>query len=136
MKLLTIGKVAEQTGLGIETIRFYERKGLIATPPRPSTGYRHYPEEIVERLHFIKRAKKLGFSLKEIGELIALRIDPGSTCAQVKLRTEEKIAAIEDRIVGLERMRRALQLLANSCAEAGPNDDCPVLESLDGETER
>ncbi len=80
MKPLTIGKVASRAGIGIETIRFYEREGLIAEPPRRESGYRQYPEVAVSRLRFIRHAKELGFSLKEIKELFALRVDPETTC--------------------------------------------------------
>ncbi len=80
----TIGQVAERSGIGIETVRFYERKGLIADPPRTDSGYRQYPEDVVVRLRFIRRAKELGFALKEILELLSLRVNPDTTCADVR----------------------------------------------------
>lgn len=127
----SIGQTAKRAGVGIETIRFYERKGLIAPPPRRASGYRQYPAETVDRLRFIKRAKDLGFSLKEIGELLALRVTPGTTCGHVKRRAETKIADIDGRIRALRRMRRALDKLTKACDGKAPIRDCPILESLD-----
>ncbi len=79
----TIGEVAKRSGLGLETIRFYERKGLIEEPPRTDSGYRQFPEDVVARIRFIRRAKELGFKLSEISELLSLRVDPDTTCADV-----------------------------------------------------
>lgn len=98
MSALTSGRVAQLASVGVETIRFYEREGLIAVPPRATFGYRHYPLDTVARLRFIKRAKDLGFSLKEIKELLALRVSPEVTCDEVRARAEAKIADIEDKI--------------------------------------
>ncbi len=91
MALLTIGQLAKSAGVGVETVRFYERKGLLAEPNRRPSGYRQYDEEVVNRLRFIKRAKELGFTLAEIKELLSLRRNPTTTCADVKRRSEEKI---------------------------------------------
>src|SRR6266852_273541 len=91
MKPLTIGQVARQAGVGVETVRFYERQGLLEEPSRRESGYRQYPEDVVARLRFIRRAKELGFSLKEIAELIALRLDPATMCSDIKERAEAKI---------------------------------------------
>ena len=90
MKSLTIGQLARNGGVGVETVRFYERKGLLAEPDRRPSGYRQYDEDVVDRLRFIRRAKELGFTLNEIKELLSLRIDPTTTCADVKSRAEEK----------------------------------------------
>src|SRR5262245_14308151 len=98
MKLMTIGQVARQGGVGVETVRFYERRGLLQEPSRKESGYRHYGDETVSRLRFIRRAKELGFSLKEIGELLTLRIDPDTDSGDVKRRAEAKIADIDARI--------------------------------------
>jgi MerR family transcriptional regulator, copper efflux regulator len=130
MSALTIGRVAQLASVGVETIRFYEREGLIAVPPRAAFGYRHYPLDTVARLHFIKRAKELGFSLKEIKELLSLRVSPEVTCEDVRARAEAKIADIEDKIRQLQRMRRALVRLAETCQGSGPVSECPILESL------
>ncbi|MBI4082231.1 MAG: MerR family DNA-binding protein [Candidatus Lambdaproteobacteria bacterium] len=135
MSGLTIGKVARETGVGIETIRFYERQGLIAEPARRPSGYRDYAPAIVERLHFILRAKDLGFSLKEIGELLSLRVDDGRTCDDVYSRVMAKRADMEQKIRHLERMKRALARMAAACKGAGPRGECPILEALKHEDE-
>src|SRR5947208_5062987 len=103
MKPLTIGQLAPQGGVGIETVRFYERQGLLEEPARKESGYRQYTEDVVARLRFIRRAKELGFSLKEIAELIALRLDASTTCADVRERAQTKLADIEARIHDLKR---------------------------------
>lgn len=131
MKPLTIGQVAHRSGIGIETVRFYERKGLLAKPARTLSGYRQFDEEIIARLQFIQRAKELGFTLKEIGELLALRVEPGTSCAEVKQRAEAKIADIEAKIESLRRMKRALLNLTAQCVGRGPASRCPILETLD-----
>ena len=128
---LTIGKVAQRAGVGIETVRFYEPDGLIDEPPRGTSGYRHYPESVVLWLVFIKRAKELGFTLKEIKGLLSLRLDPKTTCADVKQRAETKIEDIEDKLRSLRRMKKALMKLTESCDGRGPINECPILEALD-----
>src|SRR2546426_303226 len=115
MKPLTIGQVARQAGIGVETVRFYEREGLLQEPARRESGYRQYSEDVVARLRFIRRAKELGFSLKEIKELLALRVDPSTTCREVKEQAEAKIAHIEGKIASLVRMNEALVKLATVC---------------------
>ena len=131
MKTLTIGQVAKQVGVGLETIRFYERKGLIDEPPRRPSGYREYPPAAVARVKFIRRAKDLGFSLKEIAELLTLRVDQDTTCAEVRERAEEKIADIQDKIQALQQMKRALTSLTATCSGRGPTSECPILEALE-----
>lgn len=130
MSTLSIGQVARQSGVGVETIRFYEREGLLEEPPRRASGYRQYSEQVVTRLHFIKRAQRLGFSLKEINELLLLRVDTDTSCEQVKQRTEAKIAEVERKLVELQRMRQALLHVATLCAGPGPTGACPMLEAL------
>jgi MerR family mercuric resistance operon transcriptional regulator len=133
MKPLTIGQVAQRAGVGIETVRFYEREGLLHRPARsPSSGYRLYEEEIIARLRFILRAKELGFTLNEIKELLSLRVDAGTSCAEAKARAEVKIADIEEKIRTLQRMRTALVRLTRACAGMGGGAECPVLDALDG----
>lgn len=131
MKALTIGQVAHLAGVHVETVRFYERRGLLAEPERRASGYRQYGMDVVTRLLFIRRAKGLGFSLKEIADLMALRLDPGATRTDVRKRTEAKIADIEAKINDLQRMRAALVKLATSCRGHGTVSDCPILEALD-----
>ncbi len=131
MTAMTIGKVAKQSGVGVETVRFYEREGLLEEPPRRPSGYRQYPQDTVERLRFIKRAKELGFSLKEVKELLALRIAPGTSCGQIKKRAAAKVEDIEDRIRSLQRMKRALKKLAAACSGNGSVSHCPILDALE-----
>lgn len=133
MKPLTIGQVAKRTGIGVETVRFYERKGLLEEPARRPSGYRQFDEGIVARLRFVRRAKELGFTLKEIKELLSLKLDPSTTCADVKSRAEVKIEDIEQRIRTLQRMKRALAKLTKACSGRGKTSDCPILDALDGE---
>ena len=131
MPAMTIGQVARQAGVGVETVRFYERTGLLTAPPRRASGYRQYAQEAVTRLQFIKRAKELGFSLKEITELLSLRVDPETTCGEVKQRAEAKIADIEAKLRDLQRMKEALTTLVAACSGSGPTSQCPILDALE-----
>jgi len=128
---LTIGRLAKEAGLRIETVRFYEREGLIEPPPRTDSNYRMYPEEEITRLKFIKRAKNLGFTLHEIKDLMALRHDPHATKADVKKRTLAKIEDVTRKILDLTRIKEALMHLSSACDGHGPLDQCPILEALD-----
>ena len=130
MNGLTIGRLAKQVGLGIETVRFYERQGLIAPPPRTDSNYRIYPEEEVGRLKFIKRAKDLGFTLKEIKELLFMQHDPHATKADIKKRTVEKIENIKQKVGDLIRIQEALEHLAGSCDGHGPLSECPIMDAF------
>ncbi|NNF05262.1 MAG: heavy metal-responsive transcriptional regulator [Candidatus Eisenbacteria bacterium] len=136
MNSMTIGQLAKQTKIGLETIRFYERVGLIKSPPRRSSGYRAYPPETVRRVRFIRTAKELGFSLQEIGELLSLRVDPVESCGHVKTIAEHKILDMEQRIKTLQRMRRSLRRLVTACDAREATSDCPILDSLDTEARR
>lgn len=127
MKGLTIGQVAKGVEVNIETIRYYERQGLIPLPPRRESGYRQYPEDIVNRVRFIKRAQELGFSLKEVAELLSLRVGPNTTCGDVKKVADGKITEIERKIQSLERMRDALMRLVETCEENRQAEECPIL---------
>lgn len=128
---MTIGRIARAAGAGIETIRFYEREGLLEKPARTASGYRHYRPDVVARLRFIRQAKDLGFTLSEIRELLALKVMPGKSCADVKARAERKIADVDRRIASLKRMRGALAKLASACSGKGPVSQCPILEALE-----
>jgi MerR family copper efflux transcriptional regulator len=130
MGTLSIGQVARRAGVGVETVRFYEREGLLEEPPRRPSGYRQYSEQVVEQLHFIKRAQKLGFSLKEISELLLLRVDTQTSCDEVKQRTEAKLAEVERKMVELQRMRQALLQVHSLCTGQGPTGRCPMLDAL------
>ena len=131
MKTLTIGQVAKRAGVNVETIRFYEREGLIGKPERSASGYRQYGSEVVRRIRFVQRAKELGFSLREVGELLSLRVARGQTCANVRARTIGKIEDIDRKISELERMRAALEKLSASCVGRGPLSECPILDALE-----
>jgi Hg(II)-responsive transcriptional regulator len=128
---LRTGEVAKQAEVNLETIRFYERKGLLPKPPRTASGYRTFSPEMVRRVRFIKRAQDLGFSLKEIKELLALRLDPDTTCAEVRARAEEKVADIQQKVHDLHRMKKTLKQLVATCPGRGAISTCPILESLD-----
>lgn len=130
---LTIGEVAKQAHVRIETLRYYERQGLIAMPPRSSSNYRVYPAETVRRVRFIKRAQQLGFSLQEIMELLALRAAPTVACGDVRERAVTKLNDIEDKIRALQTMQAALVRLIAMCGGNGPLTDCPILEALNME---
>lgn len=133
MTAITIGQLAREAGVGVEAIRFYERKGLLAKPSTTRSGYRQYPPEAVSRLRFIQRAKGLGFTLKEIDELLALNADPDCTCDDVRRQAQAKLRTIEEKIGALERMRAALARLVAECSGEGPVSACPILETLDDE---
>ena len=130
---LTIGDVAKWANVRIETLRYYERRGLVARPRRSVSNYRLYPTDTVQRVQFIKRAQHLGFSLKEIMELLALRAEPTAQCADVRERAVAKIHAIADKIRTLQAMQNALLQLVTACAGDNPLTDCPILASLDEE---
>lgn len=131
MEPLTIGKAAALSGVGVETVRFYERRGLIDEPPRKDSGYRQYPLDVVNRIKFIKRAKELGFSLKEIGQLLKLRVKPGATCADVRKKAMDKINDVNEKIGELQRIKSALSKLATSCKGRGPTSECPIIDALE-----
>lgn len=128
---LTIGKIARGAGTGVETIRFYERQGLIAKPGRTSSGYRMYPPDAMRRLRFIRHAKELGFSLREIKELLSLRVTAGKSCGDVRQRARQKITEIDHRIAALARMKQALVKLSAACSGKGPVAACPILDALE-----
>ena len=131
MEQLTIGQLARQAHVNVETVRYYERRGLIPPPPRRATGYRQYSPDTVARIQFIKRAQEVGFTLKEIKELLSLRVAPGTTCSDIKIRAEGKIAEVESKIKDLNRMKKALMTLKAACSGRGPTSECPILEALE-----
>lgn len=132
MKPMTVGQVARQAGVGAETVRFYEKNGLLEEPTRRASGYREYDEETVNRLRFIQRAKELGFTLSEIKELLSLRCSK-RPCNDVRKRAEAKVAEIEAKVAMLLRMKEVLGRLASSCCEQSDKRRCPILETLDGQ---
>lgn len=128
---LTIGQVADAAAVNVQTVRYYERRGLVAAASRTEAGYRHFGDDTVARLRFIRHAQDVGFSLSEIKELLALRARNGSSCARLEGRTREKIAVVDRRIRDLQRIKRTLERLAAACAERRPTDGCPILEALE-----
>ena len=133
MNHLTIGQLAKQGGVNLESIRYYERRGLLPRPPRTGSGYRVFSDDAVRRIRFIKRAQVLGFSLREIEELLTLRARPGRSCANVQAKTKAKIADIDAKLRTLTAMKRALTRLVAACDGRAAVGDCPILESLDTE---
>lgn len=131
MKPLSIGQAARSAGVGVQTVRFYEREGLLEQPDRRPSGFRQYDGDVVQRLKFIRRAKELGFTLKEIAELLSLRLDPAKTSGDVKRRAEAKLTDIESRIRTLRRMHKALSKLTTACSGHGNTSDCPILDALE-----
>lgn len=125
--IYTIGKLAQAAGVNIETIRYYQRIGLITEPPRPASGYRLYPSDTVDRLHFIQRAKELGFTLVEIAEL--LKLDQGN-CKETRDLALHKLEAIQGRIRDLESMQKVLQALVDSCKDTDTSQACPIIQAL------
>lgn len=133
--MLTIGQLAKRAGVGVETIRFYEREGLLAEPERLPSGYRQYPPEAVGRVLFLRRAQRLGFTLKDAKELLALRDDPRSTSRAVRDRAAEKLADIDARIAELAAIRAELGRLVDACDGVGPAAGCPVITAIGGDVE-
>lgn len=129
-----IGEVAGLTGLSVEAVRYYEREGLVPAPlRRPAVhhaGYRLYPESAVVRLRAILRAKELGFTLREIRELIALGADPGADCHDVRNQARAKLEDVRARIANLHTVEAALAKLVRRCSKEGPAAQCPILDSL------
>jgi MerR family copper efflux transcriptional regulator len=128
---MLIGALAEAAGVGVETIRFYEREGLLPEPLRSSSGYRLYDADAVRRVRFIRRAKALGFTLSETGELLELRVTDPLSCDDVAARARRKIAVIEERIGELNRISGVLHELVQACADRDATRECPILDALD-----
>jgi len=131
MRELRTGELAKQAGVNVESLRFYEREGLLPEPPRRASGYRRYPPEAVARVRFIKRAQELGFSLKEIRELLAIGTDPDGTCQEVKEHVNVRMASVQQKILDLQHIEAALRDLAEQCPTNTPSDQCPILHSLE-----
>jgi Cu(I)-responsive transcriptional regulator len=130
---LTSGQLAKKSGVGVETLRFYEREGLLEKPARSGSNYRQYPAEAVERVQFIRRAQLLGFQLKDIKELLALRDDPDAVSGDVREKAVAKLADIYQRIRDLEAMRVELTRLVAACDGSGPAAHCPIITAIDGD---
>jgi len=131
MTNLTIGQLAALADVNRETIRYYERRGLMPAPPRSEAGYRQYAPDDVARIRFIKRAQALGFSLDEINELLVLRVESVGACDDVMHQAAHKIADIEAKIQLLARMKQTLNELLDSCRQKQPTEACPILAVLE-----
>ena len=128
---MTIGQVAKLAGVGVETIRFYEREGLLNKPERKESGYRLFGADVVSRIQFIRRVQELGFSLREIRELLFLRVDSKGTAKEVKKRVDSKIEQIDGRIRDLKKVRTALAQLSRSVGKRPSSSENPLLDVLD-----
>ena len=131
---MTIGRLAERAGVNIDTIRFYERHGLLPRASRRESGYREYARADVARLSFIRRAKELGFSLTDIGELLSLSADRHNGVRGVKRKAEDRLQQVEIKIKELQRVRRGLQKLIAACPGHGELARCPIVTALSGGT--
>lgn len=136
MSNLTIGKAAQTAGVHVETIRFYERRGLIEQPPKPpGATFRVYPLETVRRVRFIRQAQELGFSLREAKELLSLQASDSSDCSDVQTRARAKLDEVDRKIAHLKRMRAGLEGLVMACPGQGEIQACTILEALNPEAE-
>lgn len=131
MNVLTSGELAERGGVNLESVRFYERQGLLPKPPRTRGGYRQFTPDAVQRVRFIKQAQRLGFTLAEIRELLTLRLEPAGSCRKVESRARAKIADIEQRLRTLNAIKRVLSRLVAACAAGAASDQCPILAALE-----
>lgn len=130
MQTMTIGRLAKQSGVKVDTVRYYERKGLLPPAARSPSGYRRYDERDVERMHFIRRAKELGFTLAEIAELLSLTADRHSDMMGVKRKAEDRLAEVELKIIELQRVRLGLKQLIAACPGHGELGSCPIVAAL------
>ena len=128
---LRTGELAASAGVNVQTLRYYERRGLLPEPGRLPSGYREYPPEAARRLRFIKRAQELGFTLREVAELLRLHDVQDASCAAVRSAAQDKIAGIDRKLQSLRAMKRALTELVESCSGQGAARRCPILESLE-----
>jgi len=128
---MLIGELADAADVGVETVRFYEREGLLPEPPRTDAGYRLYDGDALRRVRFIRKAKDLGFTLSETKDLLELRVTDRSVCDDVADRARRKVAAVDDRILELTRIRQSLHDLVEACAAGTETSECPILDTLE-----
>ena len=124
------GEIATSAGVNVQTLRFYERRGLLKAPARRSSGYREYPAEAAQIVRFIKRAQELGFTLDEVHDLLRLRDNRSTSCAKTRTIASTKIKAIDDKIRQLRAMKQALATLVETCGDQASRS-CPIIEALD-----
>ncbi|MBN9413740.1 MAG: MerR family transcriptional regulator [Candidatus Paracaedimonas acanthamoebae] len=134
-KILTIKKIAQKAGVGIETIRFYERKSLLSKPNRTASGYRIFSDQDVKRVRFIKKAQELGFSLAEIKELLSLKNNTLSARHDVYQKSLQKIELIKEKIENLQKIKNSLEQLVGCCKGEGTIEECPIIEAFEASTE-
>lgn len=127
---MLIGEVAALAGMPTATVRYYERRGLIAEPSRTPAGYRQYGPDTGRRLRFIKHAQELGFALEEIQQMLALTMADPASCARVQVVTREKVRTVSVRLKELHRLERVLRDLVHGCDHRGPSEPCPILSVL------
>lgn len=131
MEGLTIGKLARAAGVGVETLRFYQRRGLLGRPDRPLGGIRRYGQADIARVRFVKAAQRLGFSLDEVAGLLAL--DDGTQCDDARALAELKLADVRGRLADLRRIERALATLVRDCRAQHGTVSCPLISTLQGQ---
>lgn len=131
MSKITIGELARAADVGVQTIRYYERRGLLQEPPRTTSGYRQYSSDTVAHVKFIRRAQDLGFSLNEIIELISLKIEENTDCGDIRTVAISKINDIDEKISTLLKIKEALTKVVEVCPGEGPLTDCPILEVME-----
>ena len=131
MKTMTRGELAKECGVNIEALRYYEKRRLIDPPKRSEVGYRLYSKEDAARIHFIRNAQKLGFTLNEIMELLKLRVNKNESCESVLGKAQKKLNEVAQKIKGLKSMKKVLKQLIHQCKEATPTSDCPILGSFE-----
>ncbi len=132
MQTFSVGQLAQNAGVNIETVRFYEKRGLLPMPKRTKSGCRQYTNKDIARIHFIKRAKELGFSLMEIAELLSLKINSETTCGDVKKIALDKLLDVATKIRDLKRIKKVLEELVTVCnKDNSATNECPILEALE-----
>jgi len=128
----SISQLARDAGVNLETIRYYERIGMLRQPRKPSRGWRQYDEDALRRIQFIKRCQELGFTLAEVRELLELRSSKSPrTCKRVRTKAANKLEQIDGKIRDLVAVRKALSELAQACPEDGSGAQCPILDALE-----
>lgn len=127
---MTIGQVARQLNINVQTIRFYEREGLLPKLGRSSAGYRLFDSDVIRRIQFVKHAQEVGFSLSEISTLFSLRADPDGSCSMVREYASEKIAQLESQLANMAQMKQTLETMVARCKEGLAVADCPILDAL------
>lgn len=130
-KEFTIGVLARSAGVNVQTVHYYERRGFLFPVGRKPSGYRLYDDESLKRLKFIRRAKEIGFTLKEIKELLDLNIASPAACARVKEQTERKLGSVEEKMEALGSIKKALEDLIVACEKRRPTEKCPILKTIE-----